>query len=63
MTVNDAIAELRRYPGHLPVQTVLSRVVIPVDAWWPYSTIDLDETDARLVTDVECRGNHVLMIG
>lgn len=62
MTGDDLIAELSRAPVHLPVETVVSSVSVGGTSR-DYREILLDESDSRRVTDVEFRGNHILVIG
>lgn len=60
MNVADLIAELSKYPDHLPVKVLLSTVIISGDHE-PYEE-PLCENDAIEAEVVRPGGNHVLIV-
>ena len=61
MTVADVIAELQRYPQHLPVRVLVSSVIVCDETG--EGEIHLSEFDATEATDVRFEGGHVLVSG
>lgn len=62
MTVSEVIAELQRWPGHLPVLVLMSEV-------WMTSPergddfVKLSDGEAIDATDVRYEGSYVVVIG
>lgn len=61
MTVGDILADLARYPRHLPVKLVMYEIYHGPESGAPLQRIEATKEDAMPASNIRFEGDHILI--